>query len=434
MATGVQSWSKTAANNATADSTVNWAEGMSPSAVNDSARAEMASVAKWRDDISGTVTTGGSSTAYTITTNQSFASASAMSGAKLCFIPHTTSGASPTLAVDGLTARAINYSTGVAVPTGALIQGTPYLVTYIHASTEFILIGAVGVDGATGQLSKLDINGGTAETAPAVGDFVPLYDLSATANRKMTLANLLKVINDLTAETTPATDDLIALYDTSGGTTDKMTLANLAKVWTAPTRQYLTSGTAATYTTPAGAKTLIVKMIGGGGGGGGSGTSDQDGGAGGTTSFNSIEAAGGSGGVQEASGGAGGAGGTGGTGSASLRLNGSAGGRAIGIDNTNGGNGAPGLFGLGAGLSGTSGGSGSAGATNTGAGGGGAGFDGPGSANGAGGGGSGEYVEIVITSPSATYTYTVGAAGAAGTGSRNGGAGGSGLIIVEEYY
>src|SRR2546430_705143 len=48
-------WSKTAANNATADSTINWAEGMAPSAVNDSARAEMAAVAKWRDDISGTL-------------------------------------------------------------------------------------------------------------------------------------------------------------------------------------------------------------------------------------------------------------------------------------------------------------------------------------------------------------------------------------------
>jgi hypothetical protein len=32
-------WSKTAAANASADSTVNWAEGQAPSTVNDSARA-----------------------------------------------------------------------------------------------------------------------------------------------------------------------------------------------------------------------------------------------------------------------------------------------------------------------------------------------------------------------------------------------------------
>ncbi len=150
MATGgVMTWSKTAATNATADPAVGWAEGQAPSSVNDSARAEMASVAKWRDDISGTLTTGGTSTAYTLTTNATFATAAAMSGAMITFIPHATNGASPTLAVDGLTARAINISTGVAVPTGALVLGTPYTVTYVHASTEFILHNAVAALTAT---------------------------------------------------------------------------------------------------------------------------------------------------------------------------------------------------------------------------------------------------------------------------------------------
>ena len=46
-------WSQTAANNATADASVNWQEGQAPSSVNDSARAMMASVAKYRDDVSG---------------------------------------------------------------------------------------------------------------------------------------------------------------------------------------------------------------------------------------------------------------------------------------------------------------------------------------------------------------------------------------------
>jgi hypothetical protein len=35
-------WSRTAANNATADGSINWAEGQAPSTVNDSARAMMA--------------------------------------------------------------------------------------------------------------------------------------------------------------------------------------------------------------------------------------------------------------------------------------------------------------------------------------------------------------------------------------------------------
>src|SRR6478735_5432956 len=98
MATaGLPLWSTTAASNSSADPAVNFAEGMAPSAVNDSARALMASVAKWRDDLYG-VTTGGSSTAYTVATGSTFATAAAMSGVVFTIIPHTTSGASPTLA------------------------------------------------------------------------------------------------------------------------------------------------------------------------------------------------------------------------------------------------------------------------------------------------------------------------------------------------
>ncbi len=145
MATqGVPTWSTTAVTNSTADPAINAAEGMAPSALNDAIRAVMASIAKYRDDLSGStagLTTGGSSTAYTVTTNSTFATAAAMSGAIFTITPHATSGASPTLAVDGLTARAINVSTGVGVNTGALVLGTPYMVKYIHASTEFIVLG-----------------------------------------------------------------------------------------------------------------------------------------------------------------------------------------------------------------------------------------------------------------------------------------------------
>lgn len=218
-------WSKTAATNATADATINWAEGQAPSSVNDSARALMAAVKKYVDDNAGTITTGGSSTAYTVTTNQVFTTAALMSGARICFIPHTTSGAAPTLAVDGLTARAINSSTGSAVATGALIAGTPYVVTYIHASTQFILNGVLG---ASVSLASLDIIGGTSETAIATNDTFPIYDLSATANRRMLLSDILKVVNLLTEDTSPdRAADYVQTYDTSATAAKKVLLSNL---------------------------------------------------------------------------------------------------------------------------------------------------------------------------------------------------------------
>src|SRR6476659_10202145 len=139
MALPFYNWSKTAASNASADSTVNWAEGQSPSSVNDSARAMMASVAGWRDDISGTITTGGSSTAYTLTSNQVFDSLAHMNGAMISFYPHATNGASATLNVDGLGAKPLRTSPGVAVVAGTLILGAPYTFVYNNADAAFYL-------------------------------------------------------------------------------------------------------------------------------------------------------------------------------------------------------------------------------------------------------------------------------------------------------
>lgn len=140
MASGLHLWSKTAGSNDSADASINWREGMAGSAVNDSARAMMARVAEWRDDLGG-IATGGTSTAYTVTTNRGFGTAAVMDKQIVTIIPHTTNGADATLAVDGLTARQIRTATGVNVSSGVLVQGTPYALVYIHASTEFILLG-----------------------------------------------------------------------------------------------------------------------------------------------------------------------------------------------------------------------------------------------------------------------------------------------------
>jgi microcystin-dependent protein len=132
-------WSKTAASNSTADSTINWAEGQAPSTVNDSARSMMARIAEYRDDISGVIVTGGASTAYTVTSNQVFDSLAHMDGAMIAFTPHTTSGDAPTLNVDGLGAKKIRIVPSVDIPGGALVEGTPYVATYYNTAGEFIL-------------------------------------------------------------------------------------------------------------------------------------------------------------------------------------------------------------------------------------------------------------------------------------------------------
>lgn len=134
-------WSRTASSNSNADSTINWAEGQAPSSVNDSARAVMAAASKYRDDISGAITTGGTSTAYTVSSYQSFDSLANMNGAMIAFTPHATNGATVTLNVDGLGAKPLRWATGVELQSNTLILGTPYVATYNNGNSEWILQG-----------------------------------------------------------------------------------------------------------------------------------------------------------------------------------------------------------------------------------------------------------------------------------------------------
>jgi microcystin-dependent protein len=138
-------WSQTASADATADSTINWSEGQAPSSINDSARAMMAATAKFRDDIAGAILTGGTSTSYTVTSYQQFDSLARLSGQVIAFTPHVTStGSQCLLNVDGLGTKTVRLGTGIDVPAGTLIQGTPYEAVYNNLDGVFYLKGFYG--------------------------------------------------------------------------------------------------------------------------------------------------------------------------------------------------------------------------------------------------------------------------------------------------
>lgn len=268
---------------------------------------------------------------------------------------------------------------------------------------------------------------GLAAGAPAQsGDLIPIA--RSGANYSITPANILNA-------------SLAATFGVTTGTTFNGSTIAVA------TRQVFLTGTAATYTTPANCRRIVVRMKGAGGGGAGSADATANataGGAGGTTIFNSINANGGGGGTPATGGNVTTAkGGNAGTGTASVRIAGATGGAPQ--YHYNAATTAFGLGGVGGGQGGGNNTSGTGGAGTANSGGGGAG--GPnGTASAfatiytfqiAPAGGEGEYAEIAISSPAASYTYTVGAggtAGAAGTNGNAGGVGGSGYIIVDEYY
>ena len=138
-------WDKaTPLNNATADSTIDWSEGQAPSSVNNSARGMMTAVAKFRDDIAGRITTAGTSTAYTVTSNQVFDTLAHMDGAMVGFVPHVSNGATVTLNVDALGAKPLRSAPGVELSANMLILGTPYVATYNNSSGVWYLQGITG--------------------------------------------------------------------------------------------------------------------------------------------------------------------------------------------------------------------------------------------------------------------------------------------------
>ncbi len=133
MAVGVQVWSQTPANNATADSNINYAEGMAPSALNDSNRSLMASVARWNNDNNGTLATSGTSAAFTLATNQVESALTA--GFTVAAQFHIGNDASATLAVDGLTAKPLRVYPGVALAGYEFGGGSVHKFTYSTTGT-----------------------------------------------------------------------------------------------------------------------------------------------------------------------------------------------------------------------------------------------------------------------------------------------------------
>ena len=78
-------------------------------------------------------------------------------------------------------------------------------------------------------MADTKLTGLTENTSVAAEDLLYSVDdpSSAQLSRKITVANLLKIINALTNNTTPATADELLLYDAGGSEAQKITLANL---------------------------------------------------------------------------------------------------------------------------------------------------------------------------------------------------------------
>jgi hypothetical protein len=149
MAVGVKSWSTTAANNATASSAINWAEGQLAPTLNNSARALMAEVAAWRMQFGG-ISYGGSGNAYTATNNAVGTWSAYAAGDFIGLLANHTNSGAATINVDGLGAKNIVTNDGGSLVSGDITSGA--LVLLVYDGTSFQLVGSF----ASGSYQPLD--------------------------------------------------------------------------------------------------------------------------------------------------------------------------------------------------------------------------------------------------------------------------------------
>lgn len=121
----IQTWSTTAASNNSAPPN-GWPENMQFADVNNAAREMMAALKRWRDDVNGSLTSGGSGGAYTLTPNRTVSAYA--TGLEFVFKANHTSTSSPTLNVSGLGAVSLQNYGGTAQN---LVSGRLYEVAYI---------------------------------------------------------------------------------------------------------------------------------------------------------------------------------------------------------------------------------------------------------------------------------------------------------------
>lgn len=115
------------------------AEGTAPSNINDAIRAMAGMLKRDWDKRGPTMTSGGSANAHTLT--PSVAQASLVQGDTLAFIAGFTNTGATTLAISGLTAKAIRYL-NVALAGGEIVAGQTVVVMY--DGTAYQLVSSPG--------------------------------------------------------------------------------------------------------------------------------------------------------------------------------------------------------------------------------------------------------------------------------------------------
>lgn len=233
-------------------------EGMNYSQVNNASRAVMGAMARYNADHNGSLTTGGTGNAYTVTSNQTIAAYTA--GISLVILANRVNTDTPTLNLNGLGALPFRREAGVDLEeneiantyyrvlcdgTQFLIAGAASAVAEVHLSdlvplgpggaTRLRLIHTLGDDGEdrtheAGDLLDLVAKLSTPETVIEGSDLITFYDDSDGVIKTVARQVLFDLFSDLT---TPLTDFAVGDFLALGDATDsnKIKLISLANYY-----------------------------------------------------------------------------------------------------------------------------------------------------------------------------------------------------------
>ncbi len=149
----IQSWSATAASNNSA-SPDGWPESMAPSGINNSARENMAALARWYKDSNGSLTSGGSSNAYTLTPNRTISAYA--SGVEFLFAANHANTSTATLNVSSLGAKDLRDRDGAALASGDIESGAILHAVYDNSNGYFRVTNLItGLGAGTTNLDSL---------------------------------------------------------------------------------------------------------------------------------------------------------------------------------------------------------------------------------------------------------------------------------------
>lgn len=181
-------WSLIAANNANADADINWAEGQSPSTVNNSARVMMQRVKELLDDLGGITTVTGSANVLNFTANSAITAY--VDGIRLAIRAASDNTSSVTLNVNAIGAKPVLKFTldgGGQLAAGEIQGGCIY---------EVIYSAALGGTGAWLLLNPTQQQITPGIMVPHGSDVVPSgwLECNGAAVSRTTYANLFAVI------------------------------------------------------------------------------------------------------------------------------------------------------------------------------------------------------------------------------------------------